>query len=135
MMYAYLEFLWHTARVYCNFFSGIETFVTRFSPRCILPHIHNPVWCGKGEHQYAHDVVTRKQILLGILLAFPPSPTMANVATPSSTFTEDKDLDLAFPTEYIPAEVRAALSEDLHVRRSRRPLPSDWWSNRLFLIP
>jgi len=35
----------------------------------------------------------------------------------ASTFVEDKDLDLAFPTEFIPAEVRAALPEDLHVRR------------------
>lgn len=34
-----------------------------------------------------------------------------------TTFTDDKDLDLAFPTEYIPAEVRAALPEDLHVRQ------------------
>ena len=32
-----------------------------------------------------------------------------------STFTNDKDLDLAFPAEFIPAEVREALPEDLHV--------------------
>jgi len=41
---------------------------------------------------------------------------MATVNTSRSTFTEDKDLDLAFPTEFIPAEVRAALPEDLHIR-------------------
>ena len=40
---------------------------------------------------------------------------MADAITPPSTFTDDKDLDLAFPTEFIPAEVRAALPEDLHV--------------------
>jgi len=34
----------------------------------------------------------------------------------SSAFTDDKDLDLAFPTEFIPAEVKAALPEDLHIR-------------------
>ena len=45
----------------------------------------------------------------------PPSLTMADAITPPSTFTDDKDLDLAFPTEFIPAEVRAALPEDLHV--------------------
>ena len=41
---------------------------------------------------------------------------MATAVPPPSAFTDDKDLDLAFPTEYIPAEVRAALPEDLHVR-------------------
>lgn len=33
--------------------------------------------------------------------------------------TDDKDLDLAFPAEFIPAEVKVALPEDLHVRRWR----------------
>ncbi|KAF9787847.1 acyl-CoA N-acyltransferase [Thelephora terrestris] len=34
----------------------------------------------------------------------------------ATAFTEDKDLDLAFPAEFIPAEVRAVLPEDLHIR-------------------
>ncbi|KAF9652687.1 glucosamine 6-phosphate N-acetyltransferase [Thelephora ganbajun] len=41
---------------------------------------------------------------------------MATAIKSSSAFTDDKDLNLAFPTEFIPAEVRAVLPEDLHIR-------------------
>jgi hypothetical protein len=40
---------------------------------------------------------------------------MASEAKLSSTFTDDKSLDFAFPPEFIPAEVKAAVPEDLHV--------------------
>jgi len=50
---------------------------------------------------------------------------MITAVTSPSTFTNDKDLDLAFPTEYIPTEVRDALPEDLYVRRYRRSLALD----------
>jgi len=42
---------------------------------------------------------------------------MPTMASSPPVFTEDKDLlDLAFPTEFIPAEVRAEFPEDLHIR-------------------
>ena len=41
---------------------------------------------------------------------------MATTVASSPAFTNDKDLDLAFPTEYVPAGVREALPDDLHVR-------------------
>ena len=41
---------------------------------------------------------------------------MTPTVSSPSPFADDKDLDLAFPTEFIPAEVREALPEDLHVR-------------------
>lgn len=45
---------------------------------------------------------------------------MAAAIASSPTFTDDRDLDLAFPAEFIPAEVRAALPVDLHVCRYQR---------------
>jgi len=39
---------------------------------------------------------------------------MAPTVTSSSPFTDDKDLDLAFPAEFIPAEIRPLSSTDYH---------------------
>lgn len=57
---------------------------------------------------------------------------MATEIKPPSTFVDDKDLDLAFPTEFIPAEVRAVLPEDLHVRRCRFSTAPGLWTDRSF---